>query len=221
MTGQKETISNPMSASLGCQNSATSPILWPANVTAVVNLASKPTGKGGSGPVPKGMPMSPASCWNCRFVRLCWVNHTRRHARCAFCACSHNSVAPLQHGIAPMIRHLFAGLLVCPLLGLAFSADAAPASRRPNVVFIFTDDHAAHSIGAYGSKINKTPNLDKLAAEGMLFRNCFVTNSICGPCRAVILTGKYSHLNGFPDNGAGTVFDGSQQTFPKLLQRAG
>ncbi len=120
-----------------------------------------------------------------------------------------------------MIRHLLTGLLVCPLLGLMFSADAAPASRRPNVVFIFTDDHATHSIGAYGSKINKTPNLDRLAAEGMLFRNCFVTNSICGPCRAVILTGKYSHLNGFPDNQARTVFDGSQQTFPKLLQQAG
>jgi arylsulfatase A-like enzyme len=86
-------------------------------------------------------------------------------------------------------------------------------------LFIFTDDHARHAIGAYGSKINQTPNLDRLANEGMLFRNCFCTNSICAPSRAVILTGKHSHLNGVIDNRA--TFDGSQQTFPKLLQRAG
>jgi arylsulfatase A-like enzyme len=98
---------------------------------------------------------------------------------------------------------------------------AKEAAKRPNVLFVFTDDHAAHAIGAYGSKINKTPNLDRLAKEGMLFKNCFCTNSICGPSRAVILTGKHSHLNGFPDNAAATIFDGSQQTFPKLLQKVG
>ncbi|MCH7904175.1 MAG: sulfatase [Armatimonadetes bacterium] len=90
---------------------------------------------------------------------------------------------------------------------------------RPNIVFIFTDDHASHAIGAYGSVINETPNIDRLAAAGMLFENCFVTNSICAPSRAVILTGKHSHLNGVRDNG--TTFDGEQQTFPKLLQQAG
>ena len=93
------------------------------------------------------------------------------------------------------------------------------ADERPNIIFIFTDDHASHAISAYGSKINTTPNMDRLAREGMLFRNVFCTNSICGPSRAVILTGKHSHLNGFRTNG--NRFDGSQQTFPKLLRRAG
>ena len=101
----------------------------------------------------------------------------------------------------------------------AARAQGQPASQRPNIIFIFTDDHASHAIGAYGSKINKTPNLDRLAREGMLFRNCFCTNSICAPSRAVIQTGKHSHLNGVIDNRV--TFDGKQQTFPKLLQRAG
>ncbi len=93
------------------------------------------------------------------------------------------------------------------------------AAAQPNILFIMTDDHAAHAISAYGSKINQTPNMDRLATEGMLFNNSFVTNSLCGPCRAVILTGKYSHLNGFMKNG--DRFDASQQTYPKLLQQAG
>ena len=88
---------------------------------------------------------------------------------------------------------------------------------RPNIIFIFTDDHAAHAISAYGSKINQTPHMDRLAKEGMLFRRCYVSNSICGPSRAVILTGKHSHLNGYWRNGL--TFDGAQQTFPKLLAR--
>jgi len=91
--------------------------------------------------------------------------------------------------------------------------------RRPNIIFIMTDDHASHAMSCYGSKINKTPNLDRLAKEGMLFNNSFCTNSICAPCRAVILTGKYSHINGVTDNRL--KFDGSQQTFPKLLQNVG
>ena len=91
--------------------------------------------------------------------------------------------------------------------------------KRPNIIFIMTDDHASHALSCYGSKINQTPNLDRIAAEGMLFSNSFCTNSICAPCRAVILTGKYSHINGVIDNGK--KFDGSQQTFPKLLQEVG
>ncbi|MBA7635730.1 N-acetylglucosamine-6-O-sulfatase [subsurface metagenome] len=91
--------------------------------------------------------------------------------------------------------------------------------ERPNIIFIMTDDHASHALSCYGSKINKTPNLDRLAKEGMLFKNSFCTNSICAPCRAVILTGKYSHINGVIDNRK--RFDGGQQTFPKLLQEAG
>ena len=100
----------------------------------------------------------------------------------------------------------------------AFSA-TIQAADRPNILFIFTDDHASHSLSCYGSKINKTPNLDRIAKEGMLFKNCFCTNSICGPSRAVILTGKHSHLNGFIRNG--NTFNGRQQTFPKLLRKAG
>ena len=102
---------------------------------------------------------------------------------------------------------------------LTISAALPAADKRPNILFIFTDDHAPHAIGAYGSKINKTPNMDKLAREGMIFHNSFCTNSICGPSRAVILTGKHSHLNGFMTNG--NTFDGSQQTFPKLMRKAG
>ena len=94
--------------------------------------------------------------------------------------------------------------------------------KRPNILFIMSDDHAAPAISAYRgflSGVAKTPNLDRIAKEGMLFKNCFCTNSICAPSRAVILTGKYSHLNGVIDNRKS--FDGSQQTFPKLLQKVG
>jgi len=109
-------------------------------------------------------------------------------------------------------------LRLCAVLLLS-PATLVAADSRPNILFIFTDDHASHALGCYGSKINKTPNLDRIAAEGVLFRNCFCTNSICGPSRAVILTGKHSHLNGFVRNG--NTFNGSQQTFPKLMRKAG
>ncbi len=104
-------------------------------------------------------------------------------------------------------------------LALARWGHAAEPAQRPNILFIMSDDHASHAMSCYGSRINQTPNLDRLAREGMRFDNCFCTNSICAPSRAVILTGKYSHLNGVIDNGK--TFDGSQQTFPKLLQPAG
>ncbi len=96
------------------------------------------------------------------------------------------------------------------------------SAERPNILFIFSDDHAPHAIGAYDGwlkSVNPTPNIDRLASHGMLFRNSFCTNSICGPSRAVIQTGKHSHKNGFMNNG--NEFDWEQQTFPKLLQRAG
>ena len=99
------------------------------------------------------------------------------------------------------------------------AARGVQENARPNILFVFTDDHCVQAISAYGSKVNKTPNMDRLAREGMMFHNCFVTNSICGPSRAVILSGKYSHLNGFIRNG--NTFDGSQRTFPKLLRKAG
>src|SRR5215472_6354637 len=75
-------------------------------------------------------------------------------------------------------------------------AGGADTPSRPNILYIMSDDHAAHAISAYGSKVNKTPHIDRLAHEGMRLNNCFCTNSICTPSRASILTGKYSHING-------------------------
>ncbi len=92
-------------------------------------------------------------------------------------------------------------------------------AKKPNILFIMTDDHASHAMSCYGSRINTTPNIDRIATEGIRFENCFCTNSICAPSRAVILTGKHSHLNGVRDNAL--RFDGTQQTFPKLLHQAG
>ncbi|WP_026914325.1 sulfatase family protein [Christiangramia portivictoriae] len=94
--------------------------------------------------------------------------------------------------------------------------------QKPNIVFIMTDDHAAQAISAYGhpvSQLAPTPNIDRIAQNGALFKNNFCTNSICGPSRAVILTGKFSHLNGFRMNG--DIFDGSQPTLPKYLKNVG
>jgi arylsulfatase A-like enzyme len=93
------------------------------------------------------------------------------------------------------------------------------AERRPNVLFVMTDDHAAHAMSCYGSRINATPNLDRIAAGGMRLDNCFCTNSICSPSRASILTGTYSHVNGVRT--LDDRFDGRRQTFVKLLQAAG
>lgn len=95
-------------------------------------------------------------------------------------------------------------------------------NKRPNIIFIMADDHATQAISAYNHPISQlapTPNIDRIANEGVIFRNNFCTNSICGPSRAVILTGKHSHINGFKMNG--NRFDSSQQTFPKLLQKVG
>ncbi len=89
----------------------------------------------------------------------------------------------------------------------------------PNIIVIFTDDHAKNATSIYGSDLIQTTNIDRIGKEGIVFTNSFVTNSICGPSRAVLLTGKYSHINGFKDNH--DQFDTSQETFPKLLQRNG
>ena len=99
------------------------------------------------------------------------------------------------------------------------TASVGIADQPPNILFIMSDDHAERAISAYGSPLIETPNIDRLAREGMLFRNAFVTNSICAPSRAVLLTGQYSHRNGLRDNR--DEFDGSQLTFPKLLQKRG
>lgn len=100
----------------------------------------------------------------------------------------------------------------------ALSAQAQ--SQRPNIVYIMTDDHTAQALSAYGNSHIQTPNLDQIAKEGVLFRNSFVANSLSGPSRACMLTGKHSHINGFTNNEHG-IFDGSQQTMPKLLQASG
>ncbi len=90
---------------------------------------------------------------------------------------------------------------------------------RPNILFIFSDDHSSAAISAYGSVLNNTPHIDRIAREGIRLDRYLVTNSICAPSRATILTGKYSHENGQLTNFE--TFDGNQQTFPKLLQQAG
>lgn len=109
--------------------------------------------------------------------------------------------------------------LLTLLAGLALAATSVAQNSTPNILFIFTDDHCQQAISAYGCEFFDTPNMDRIANEGMKFQNNMVTNAICGPSRAVILTGKYSHVNGFMVNGQS--FDGTQQTFPKLLQKQG
>ena len=95
----------------------------------------------------------------------------------------------------------------------------APTTKRPNIVFIMSDDHAYQAISAYSNRLIETPNIDRIAKMGMLFTNATVTNSICAPSRATILTGKHSHLNGKIDNDF--PFDTTNVTFPQLFQEAG
>jgi arylsulfatase A-like enzyme len=118
----------------------------------------------------------------------------------------------------PLSRSLLTLAVAGGLVAPAF-ADPKPP---PNIVFIFSDDHAYQAISAYGDprKLLDTPNLDRIAGDGMRFDRCLVPNSICGPSRATVLTGKYSHANGFYNN-TNSRFDGSQVTFPKLLRKAG
>ena len=117
-----------------------------------------------------------------------------------------------------MTRYLF--ILYILVLGhvCAFSQNAND-TRRPNIIFIMSDDHAYQAISAYDNKLIQTPNIDRLAKMGMLFTNACVTNSICAPARATILTGKHSHLNGKIDNHF--QFDTTNVTFPHLLQQSG
>ena len=108
--------------------------------------------------------------------------------------------------------------LVLAALFVACLSPFASAAQRPNILFIFSDDHAQNAISAYGSKVNTTPHLDRLARGGARFTNSFVTNSICTPSRATLLTGQYSHLNGVP---VFNRFDGSRDTVAKHLQAGG
>ncbi|WP_439506622.1 sulfatase family protein [Sediminibacterium sp.] len=106
------------------------------------------------------------------------------------------------------------------LLGILTLFVLSTNAQRPNIVLIISDDHSYQTISAYGSKFMQTPNIDRIAKNGVRFDKAYVTNSICGPSRAVILTGKYSHKNGFKDN-ANSSFDGSQNTFIKELTNTG
>jgi arylsulfatase A-like enzyme len=111
-------------------------------------------------------------------------------------------------------------LLFCVLISFVAQAQ----KKKPNIVFIMSDDHAVSAVSAYNdwlAALAPTPNIDRIASEGMLMHATYNTNSICGPSRAAILTGKYSHVNGFFKNEKGGDFDASQQTFPKLLQKEG
>ncbi len=122
--------------------------------------------------------------------------------------------------------------LILPIAALplapAISAQNAPANAQDtssqhkpyNIVYIMTDDHTAQMMSCYDKRHISTPNLDRIANDGVKFVNSFVANSLSGPSRACMLTGKHSHANGFPDN-SGKPFDGSQPTFPKYLQKAG
>jgi arylsulfatase A-like enzyme len=111
------------------------------------------------------------------------------------------------------------------LLAIAWSGGTARAQDRPNILFIFADDHAAHALSAYrthlpyGARLPDTPNLDRIARDGMLFVNAFVTNSICGPSRATVLTGQYGHLNGVMTNNE--PLHPTHITFPALLRDGG
>ena len=116
--------------------------------------------------------------------------------------------------------------LVYPFAGLATLAAASSCQHQKkeeakpyNIVYIMTDDHTAQMMSCYDTRYMETPNLDRIAADGVRFTQSFVANSLSGPSRACLLTGKHSHKNGFTDNTK--RFDGSQQTFPKLLQQAG
>jgi arylsulfatase A-like enzyme len=120
-----------------------------------------------------------------------------------------------------MLKHP-AGLLSCILFLATAPAIIAADGKRPNILYIMSDDHAAHAIGAYGGRLaplNPTPTLDRLAKEGMLLRNVFCVNSICVPSRATILTGQHSHRNGL------TTLNGSlpaaRQTLAHLMKQAG
>ncbi len=119
-------------------------------------------------------------------------------------------------------RNFLTGVTIAGMVALAGISSFAKLRQSPNIVWIFSDDHSIQTIGAYGGrfkKLNPTPNIDTLARDGMIFKRCYVGNSICAPSRATLLTGKHSHLNGKYDNSGG--FNQGQQTFPKILRKHG
>ena len=115
-------------------------------------------------------------------------------------------------------------LLFCFTTLLCLGQTRSQNKLAPNIVFIFSDDHATNAISAYGGlfeDLAPTPNIDRIASEGALLENALCTNAICGPSRASVLTGKYSHVNGYYKNYKGGVFDNKQWTFPQALKASG
>jgi arylsulfatase A-like enzyme len=123
------------------------------------------------------------------------------------------NIVDMNHYVTKSIALLVAGLFIsgCNL--------KQPTGSQPNIIFIMSDDHAYQAISAYGHGLNQTPNIDRLAREGAIFSRATVTNSICAPSRAVMLTGKHSFINGKVDNVQ--PFDWNQPSFPKLMQQSG
>src|SRR5262245_47430197 len=109
-------------------------------------------------------------------------------------------------------------IITIGLLGPSMVTAQSREGNRPNIIFIMTDDHGAHAVGAYGSRVNTTPNLDRLARERSLLTSVFATNSSCPPSRAAILTGQYAHINGVT---MFNRFDSSRMTVARLLQQGG
>ena len=125
----------------------------------------------------------------------------------------------LSHKFTSSKFLFFIGVLLVLVASACKSGTSRTKDQRPNIVFIMSDDHAYQAISAYDNTLIETPNIDRIAKRGMLFTNASVTNSICAPSRATILTGKHSHINGKVDNVS--PFDTSNVTFPQLLQDAG
>lgn len=119
--------------------------------------------------------------------------------------------------LKPIFRKLL--FLLLPVLSSFSLPTKKVKNTKPNIIFILSDDHTNKAIGIYGNKLAKTPHIDRIAKEGALFNNFFVTNSICGPSRAALLTGKYSHVNGFISNDK--KFNIDQFIFSRSLEDSG
>ena len=118
------------------------------------------------------------------------------------------------------MKHISTCAIPLAIAGLsACSESVEKEHEQPNIIFIMTDDHTTQAMSCYGGNLIETPNMDRIADEGMRFDNCYATNALSGPSRACILTGKFSHKNGFTDNAS--TFDGSQLTFPKVMRENG
>lgn len=145
----------------------------------------------------------------------------------------HADICPLRKRLRLLTGHFLSSdvisimksnpsTLLLPLAALSLASCAnqkKEETKRPNIIFMMTDDHTTQAMSCYGGNLIQTPNMDRIANEGIRFDNCYAVNALSGPSRACILTGKFSHENGFTDNAS--TFNGDQQTFPKLLQQAG